>query len=66
VFNTCRQFIRTVPGLPRDEIDMDDMGTAAEDHAREAGIHTRDERKTQVPQPLVTSLSLRNTGVLES
>jgi len=32
VFHTCRQFIRTVPVLPRDEIDMDDVDTAAEDH----------------------------------
>jgi hypothetical protein len=32
VFNTCRDFIRTVPALPRDERDMDDVDTAAEDH----------------------------------
>jgi len=32
VFNTCRQFIRTVHVLPRDEIDMGDGDTAAEDH----------------------------------
>ena len=32
VFSTCRQFIRTVPVLPRDERDMDDVDTAAEDH----------------------------------
>lgn len=30
VFNTCRQFIRTVPVLPPDEIDMDDEDSAAE------------------------------------
>jgi hypothetical protein len=42
VFNNGRQFIRTVPVLPRDEIDMD---TAAEDRVGEAGIHPRDERK---------------------
>ncbi len=29
-FNTCRQFIRTAP--PRDEIDMDDVDSKAEDH----------------------------------
>ena len=33
VFNTCRQFIRTVPAPPRDEVDMDDVGSRAEDHA---------------------------------
>jgi hypothetical protein len=32
VFNTCRQFIRTVPVVPRDEIDMEDVDTAAGDH----------------------------------
>jgi len=45
VFNTCRQFIRTVPVLPRDEIDMDDVDTAAEDHVGETGIRPRRERK---------------------
>ncbi len=32
VFNTCRQFIRTVPLLPRDEKKPDDVDTHAEDH----------------------------------
>jgi hypothetical protein len=32
VFNTCEQFIRTVPVLPRDEKDLDDVNTEAEDH----------------------------------
>jgi hypothetical protein len=32
VFGNCRQFIRTVPSLPRDEVDMDDVDTRAEDH----------------------------------
>ena len=32
VFNTCRQFIRTVPVLPRDPKDADDVQTDAEDH----------------------------------
>ena len=32
VFNTCRQFIRTVPNLPRSEKDLDDVDTDAEDH----------------------------------
>jgi hypothetical protein len=33
VFSTCRQFIRTFPALPRDEKNMDDVNTNAEDHA---------------------------------
>lgn len=32
VFDTCRQFIRTVPTLPRDSIHMDDVDTDTEDH----------------------------------
>jgi hypothetical protein len=32
VFNTCRQFIRTVPVLPRDDRDADDADSDAEDH----------------------------------
>jgi len=35
VFNHCRQFIRTVPVPPCDDIDMDDMDSAAEDHVGE-------------------------------
>ena len=32
IFETCEQFQRTVPALPRDEDDMDDVDTNAEDH----------------------------------
>lgn len=32
VFDTCTQFLRTFPTLPRDEKDMDDVDTNAEDH----------------------------------
>jgi hypothetical protein len=32
VFDTCRQFIRTVPVLPRDKKQADDVDTEAEDH----------------------------------
>lgn len=32
VFSTCRQFIRTVPVLPRSDTDPDDVDTKAEDH----------------------------------
>lgn len=31
-FDTCRQFLRTVPTLPRSEKDPDDVDTDAEDH----------------------------------
>jgi hypothetical protein len=33
VFATCRQVIRTVPVLPRDSLNADDVDTSAEDHA---------------------------------
>lgn len=32
IFDTCRHFIRTVPVLPRDPKNMDDVETLAEDH----------------------------------
>ncbi len=32
VFNTCKQFIRTVPVLQRDDTKPDDLDTAQEDH----------------------------------
>ena len=32
MFNHCRQFIRAVAVLPRDEIDMDDVDNTAEEH----------------------------------
>ncbi len=32
VFSHCRQFIRTVPLLPRDPINLDDVDTDSEDH----------------------------------
>lgn len=54
VFNTCRQFIRTVPLLPRDEKNIDDVDTDAEDHI---GDETRYEvmykRRTVEAQKLV-------------
>jgi hypothetical protein len=32
VFDTCRDFIRTVPPIPRDDKDPDDVDSEAEDH----------------------------------
>ena len=32
VFNTCSQFLRTVPVIPRDLKDPDDVDSDAEDH----------------------------------
>ncbi len=36
VFSTCRHFIRTVPSMPRDNRDLDDLDTTAEDHIADA------------------------------
>ncbi|HEX2999246.1 MAG TPA: hypothetical protein VHR86_03305 [Armatimonadota bacterium] len=33
VFNTCRDWIRTVPSLPYDKRKVEDVDTEAEDHA---------------------------------
>jgi hypothetical protein len=35
-----------MPALPRDEVDMDDVDSKADDHVREAGIRPGDERET--------------------
>ncbi len=32
IFENCTQFIRTVPGLPRDDKKLDDLDTNSEDH----------------------------------
>ncbi len=61
VFSTCRQFIRTVPVLPRDEIDMDEVDSRAEDHVGEARASDLGTKGRTVPQPLRVSLSLPNT-----
>lgn len=45
IFETCRQFIRTVPVLPRDPRDADDVDTDAEDH-------TGDETRYECSIPL--------------
>lgn len=36
VFNTCRQIIRTLPTLPRDDKNAEDVDTSSEDHAADA------------------------------
>ncbi len=32
VFGTCRQFLETVPSIPRDQRDRDDVDADCEDH----------------------------------
>ena len=53
MFNHYQQFMRTVPVLPRDEIDRDDVDSAAEDHV---GDETRyrllSEEHTAVVRPI--------------
>lgn len=57
VFDTCTAFVRTVPTLPRDEKDMDDVDTDAEDHIG-------DEARYRVREMGQPSRSGRTTGVL--
>lgn len=47
VFDTCRQFLRTMPVLPRSERDPDDVDTDAEDHIA-------DEMRYRVTMPTRT------------
>lgn len=47
VFDTCREFIRTVPSLPRSARDPDDVDTDAEDHiGDESRYRTLAEKRT--------------------
>lgn len=55
VFRNCDQFIRTIPVLPRDEKDQDDVDTDAEDHVA-------DEVRYRVRSMNVNSGSGRTTG----
>lgn len=52
VFDSCRQFIRTVPVLPRSEKDMDDVDSDAEDHIA-------DETRYRVTMPARKATSHR-------
>lgn len=53
VFQTCRQFIRTIPVLPRDDRDPDDIDTDAEDHiADETRYRILAVRRTATATPL--------------
>lgn len=53
VFENCRQFIRTVPVLPRSDRDSDDIDTDAEDHvADEARYRVLAVKRIATVQPL--------------
>jgi len=49
IFAKCQQFIRTVPVLPRDDRDPDDVNTEAEDHIGDE-VRYRCRAKTRVIQ----------------
>ena len=54
VFSTCRQFIRTVPMLPRDLTNLDDVDTDAEDHVGdETRYELTNKRRSVSSQKLV-------------
>jgi len=36
VFNTCKHWLRTIPKLPPDSLNPEDVDTDAEDHAWDA------------------------------
>lgn len=47
IFEKCQQFLRTVPAVPRDERDPDDVDTEAEDHIADE-VRYRCRAKTRV------------------
>jgi len=50
VFNTCPQWIRTVPVLPRLESDPDDVNTKSEDHTGDATRYRLMYQRPAVPR----------------
>ena len=56
VFNTCEQFVRTIPGLPRDEDDMDDVDGKSEDHIGDECRYRVRARKREVSGGRTTGL----------
>lgn len=50
VFNRCRHFIRTVPVLPRDERDPDDVDSDAEDHEGDAARYKAMANRRELAQ----------------
>ena len=50
VFNTCRNWIRTVPILPRDDKNPDDVDTEAEDHLGDCTRYRLLREPVQEPQ----------------
>ena len=57
-FNTCRHFIRTIPGLVYDEQDVEDVDTRTEDHIYDEFRYVAMEN----PVPPRVSRSLRYIG----
>jgi len=57
IFDTCQNFIRTIPVLPRDEKDMDDVDSDTEDHIA-------DETRYRLRSRGVRSGSGRTTGLV--
>ena len=56
IFDNCVDFINTVPVLPRDEKDMDDVDTDAEDHiGDETRYRVREENRSLVTGTFITT-----------
>lgn len=52
IFKTCKHWLRTVPGLPPDELNPEDVDTTVEDHAWDAtryGVMRR-RRSPEIPK----------------
>jgi len=48
VFDHCKEWIRTVPTLPRDDENMDDVDTGSEDHAGDATRYRLHKKRDQM------------------
>lgn len=61
VFDTCRDFIRTVPALPHDPNRLEDIDTSAEDHVADEARYACMSRPWARPK-LVTEESRNKSG----
>jgi hypothetical protein len=66
VFDTCTDFIRTLPVLPRDEADWEDIDTSSEDHcADEARYYCNSRPWYRAPKKVEPIKDITNITVKE-
>jgi hypothetical protein len=79
VYNTCEQFIRTIPDLVADENNIEDVDTKGEDHVYDEAclvamarplkaiptVRSEEEERTRVERPLTRLMTVDDVAALE-